>query len=529
MKQLFFCLTVMLFFAPLIAPGTPGAYASDGDSEIRIGIADSNLDLNPLYAFVVSEAQLLTGIHEGLVSYHPLTLEPVPGIAADWSTNDDESVYEFTLREDARYSNGDRVTAEHVRDTWFALLDLGDDAPYAGLFDIIEGAREYRRGSSSDRDSVGIRAPSSDVFEVELSRPAGHFTQMIAHHSFGVLHPDMLENRDHTDPESHIGNGPFVLTEFSDERLVMEQNSEYWASDRVRSERIVYERIGDPETATERYLDGELHWNAGSIAYDLVAGDRDLVVNSMFATTFYFIRAEREPWSNADVRRAMALLLPWDEIRSEDAYFRPTHTLVPEMAGYPQVTGISEQDRETALELLQEAGYPEGEGLPDPHIRIPGGEDSRRVSSIMAEAWSTIGLEAEIETVPYPEYFDVVNEPEVTVAVFSWIGDYSDPLTFLQLWSSDSNLNQADFEDSRYDQLIDDAIPLDGTERYEKMAEAEQLLLETGTIMPVTHSAAINLVNLDTLEGWFPNALDIHPPRYLQRTPGEPAPGLIRY
>lgn len=526
MKHMVLALVLILSFAPI---GPAAVNGANGDSEIRIGISGGDLDLNPLYAYVVSEAQLLTGIHEGLVTYHPLTLEPVPGIAADWSTNEDDSVYEFTIRDDARYSNGDRVTAGHVRDTWFALLDRGDEAPYAGLYDIIEGAREYRRGDTSDRDSVGIRAPSDDFLEVELSRPAGHFTQMIAHHSFGVLHPDMLERRDHTDAERHIGNGPFVLTEYSDDRVVMEQNSEYWASDRVESDRIIYERIDDPVTATERYLDGDLHWNAGSIAYDLVAGDRDLVVNSMFATTFYFIRAEVEPWDDERVRRAMALLLPWDEIRTEDAYFRPTHRLVPEMAEYPEVSGISEQDEEAALELLEEAGYPEGEGLPDPQIRIPGSEDSQRVSSIMAEAWSGIGLDTEIETRPYPEYFQAADDPEVTVGLFSWIGDYSDPLTFLQLWTSDSNLNEAGFESSRYDQLIDDAIPLDGSERYAVMAEAEQLLLESGTIMPVTHSAAINLVNLDALEGWFPNSLDIHPPRYLKRTPEQPAPALIRY
>lgn len=520
-------LTVLLFVLPLslvLAGNGPG----DG-SEVRIGISDSSVELNPLYAYVVTEAQLLTGLQEGLVSYHPLTLEPVPGVAYDWSVDDENVLYTFSLRSDARYSNGDRVSADHFRETWLTLLEMGEDAPYAGLYDIIAGARDFRRGENDDRDSVGLRAPDENTLEVELSQPAGHFLQMLAHHSFGVLHPDMLAQRDHNTPETHIGNGPFVLSQLSDERIIMERNEHYWSAAAVESSRIVFERFSDPQTATVRYLDGDIDWNAGNIAFDLVVDDRDLVANALFATTFYYIRAEVAPWNDDRVRRALALLLPWDEIRSDEVYFLPTHRLVPEIAGYPEVTGLTEQNVEEALELLIEAGFPEGEGLPAALIRIPGGFDANRVSTIMEEAWSRIDLTVEIETVSYPEYFDVAGEAEVTVGSFSWIGDYSDPLTFLQLWTSDSNLNEAGLNSVEYDDLIERAIPLEGSERFEVMAEAEQYLLSSGTILPVTHSAAFNLIQLNTVEGWFPNALDIHPLRYLRRAADEPAPGLIRY
>ena len=507
----------------------PGV-AQNRNGEIRIAISDSEVELNPLHAYVVTEAQLLTGLHEGLVSYHPLTLDPVPGVAESWSANDDGTVYEFQLRADARFSNGDRVTAQHVRDTWFALLDLGDDAPYAGLFDIIDGARRYRRGESDDRDEVGIRAPSDLRFEVELTQPAGHFPQMIAHHSFGVLHPDMIDRTDHKEPEDHIGNGPFVLTDIDSDRIVMERNERYWGARSVDSERIVFTRTDDSVGATADYFDGEIDWVLGPIAFDEVIDDRDLVVNALFATTFYYLRAEVAPWDDPDVRRALALLLPWEEIRSDEVYFLPTHRLVPDLPGYPEVAGLTERNESEALSLLESAGYPEGDGLPDVLIRIPGGFDANRVADLMAGAWeSALDIVVEIETVPYPDYFDAAGESEVTVGMFSWIGDYSDPLTFLQLWTSDSNLNEAGLSDERYDELVDRAIPLDGSERFEVMAEAEEMLLRTGTIMPVTHTASFNLIDLNAIEGWFPNPLDIHPLRYLRKRPQEPAPDLIRY
>ncbi len=522
-RRFFLSLCVLALF---VSPALP---VGADDQEIAIAISDSDLELNPLYAYVVTEAQVLTGLHEGLVSYNPLTLDPVPGIARNWSMSEDKRTYTFDLRRDARFSNGDRVTAGDVRATWLALLDLGEDAPYAGLFDIIEGAREYRRGESDDPETVGVRTPDNLTLEVELRQPAGHFINMIAHHSFGVLHPDMLDSRDHNNPESFIGNGPFVLSELSSERLVLEKNSEYWAQAAVESDRIVFRRFGDSLEATDEYFHGDVDWNAGPIAFETIADDRHLVVNSMFGTTFYYIRAEKEPWDDRRVRRALALLLPWDEIRDEDAYFSPTHRLVPGIAGYPEVEGLRERDPDEAMRLLEEAGYPEGEGLPDPLIRIPGGADAERISALMKEAWESIDLETEVETVPFPAYFDAAGETGVTVGQFSWIGDYSDPLTFLQLFVSDSNLNEAGLDDAEYDALIDEAIPLEGTERFERMAQAEQRLLESGTVLPVSHSAAFNLIDLDSVEGWFPNALDIHPVRYLRRTPDAPAPGLIHF
>ncbi len=506
------------------------AVTQNRDAEIRIAISDSELQLNPLHAYVVTEAQLLTGLHEGLVSYHPLTLDPVPGVAESWSISDDGTVYEFHLRSDARFSNGDPVTAEHVRDTWLALLDLGDDAPYAGLFDIVDGARAYRRGESEDRDDVGIRAPSDDRLEVELTQPAGHFLQMIAHHSFGILHPDMIEREDHNEPENHIGNGPFVLAEVNAERIVMERNERYWGERSVESERIIFVRTDDSVGATDDYFDGEIDWVLGPIDFDAIVDDRDLVVNALFATTFYYLRAEVEPWDDPDIRRALALLIPWDEVRSDEVYFLPTHRLVPDLPGYPEIVGLTERDEEEALSLLEGAGYPAGEGLPDVLIRIPGGFDANRVAELMADAWeSVLDISVEIETVPYPDYFDAAGESEVTVGMFSWIGDYSDPLTFLQLWTSDSNLNEVGLTDERYDALVDRSIPLEDSERFEVMAEAEEMLLQSGTIMPVTHTASFNLIDLNTIEGWFPNALDIHPLRYLRKRPQEPAPDLIRF
>jgi peptide/nickel transport system substrate-binding protein/oligopeptide transport system substrate-binding protein len=111
----------------------------------------------------------------------------------------------------------------------------------------------------------------------------------------------------------------------------------------------------------------------------------------------------------------------------------------------------------------------------------------------------------------------------------SWIGDFADPLTFLQMWISDSNVNDAGFSDPRYDELIDRSMVQSGTQRYETLSSAEEILLQSGTVLPISHSPSINLIDLRAVNGWYPNPLDIHPFRYLEFTDRVPVPGVVRF
>ncbi|MFP4067562.1 MAG: ABC transporter substrate-binding protein, partial [Spirochaetaceae bacterium] len=143
----------------------PGNQQSETDTESEFVTAylHSEIQFDPLESFTSTEAQIYTALYEGLVSYHPLTLDPVPGVAERWESSPDGLTYRFYLRQDARYSNGDAVLAEHFRDTWLELLDPRNDSAYSFLFDIIEGAEEYRTGEETDPDTVGIYVESAAV------------------------------------------------------------------------------------------------------------------------------------------------------------------------------------------------------------------------------------------------------------------------------------------------------------------------------------------------------------------------------
>jgi peptide/nickel transport system substrate-binding protein/oligopeptide transport system substrate-binding protein len=223
----------------------------------------------------------------------------------------------------------------------------------------------------------------------------------------------------------------------------------------------------------------------------------------------------------------MALLLPWDEIRSEEIWYVPASTLVPELPSYPPADGITDSDREEALALLEEAGYPEGRGMPTLEISIPTALESDVVAQLMIESWEdALDVQVVANEVPYPRYFSYVEEETFMITTISWIGDFADPLTFLDMWTTGSNLNNSRFSNEEYDELIRTAMGMTGDERYETLSEAEEILLSDGVVLPVSHSPSINLIRLSLVEGWYPNPLDIHPFKYIGPASGRPLPNV---
>jgi peptide/nickel transport system substrate-binding protein/oligopeptide transport system substrate-binding protein len=183
-----------------------------------------------------------------------------------------------------------------------------------------------------------------------------------------------------------------------------------------------------------------------------------------------------------------------------------------------------------ALRLLHKAGYTKGRGINPLIIRIPEGEDMISVASTLKEQWEKyLDVDVEIETLGYADYFDSLKAPGYSIGTTTWIGDYADPLTFLQMWTAGSNLNDSGYDNPVYDSLLDEAVKSPPKERYALMAEAEQMLLDGAVVLPLENYPAFNAVNLERLEGWFPNVLDIHPFKYLRLVSPRLPEGLVRY
>ncbi|HKJ85800.1 MAG TPA: peptide ABC transporter substrate-binding protein, partial [Spirochaetia bacterium] len=419
------------------------------------------------------------------------------------------------------------ILASHFRDTWLTLLDPDTNAAYASLMDIVVGARAYRTGESEDPQTVGIRAISPRVLEVELTQRATHFLRILCHHSFVPVHPSILETDSWADPTQIPTSGPYLVESASDESILLTVNDEYWDRRRIEFEEIRIDFSNDFDAVTTAFNDGEIDWVRGGMNLQAVERTEDIVINPLFATTYYQLSATRAPFDDPRVRRAMALLLPWSEIRSEDFWYVPTANLVPELPSYPAPEGINEQDLDEALALLDEAGYPGGAGMPTIVISIPSPLEADIVAQRMVESWEeALDVEVDVEVVAYPGYFEFVERETFMVSTISWIGDFADPLTFLDMWTSGSNLNNSRYSNDEYDELISTAMGMTGDERYETLSRAEAMLLADGVVLPVSHSPSINLINLGLIDGWYPNPLDIHPFKFMTPASGRPLPNV---
>jgi peptide/nickel transport system substrate-binding protein/oligopeptide transport system substrate-binding protein len=471
--------------------------------------------LDPLHTFSTTEAQLFTAVYEGLVAYDPITLNPVAGQAERWEISRDRTTYTFHLRADARFSNGDPLRAEDFRASWLRILDPGAAAEYSFLFDVIKGVAEYRGGELNDPKRVGIRAVSDRVLEVELTEPADHFLKVLAHHSFSAIHSGYLGALNWDRAGQLTGNGPYRVTSWTDRELVLERNEYYWGSTQVELDRIVVRFYDNPEEVTRAFLQGEIHWA------NTWANDRRMapyvVANPLFATTYFYFRSDREPFDDERVRRGLALLLPWDEIRNTAQMFFPSDVLVPDIADYPEVVGIRDRDERSGLKLLDQAGYARGRGLPPISIKVAAGSVAVQVAELMRDTWEgLLGVEVAVQEFRYRDLLEEIRGGDFTLAHQTWVGDFADPLTFLQMWMRSSNLNDAAYFNRQYDRAVQRALRATGAERLQALARAEEMLLEQAVILPVSHMVAFNLVNRGRVDGWYPNALDIHPFRFIR-------------
>ena len=491
-------------------------------NELVVAFPGGELELDFRKSYLASEAQLYTAIYEGLFSYNPLTMEPVLAAASRWETSEDKKQWTFTIRENARFQNGDPLRAEDFKAAWLSLLEPDRDSPYSSLFDIIAGARDYRLGKHGP-EQVGITARNEKTLVVRLNSPAAFFPSMLCHHSFSPIHPSLLKQETWVKP---VSNGPFYIEEIDDDHILLLKNNSYWDSKQVDLNKLTIKFTKDGDDAAALWNSGEARWIHGDININALTDNSGIEVNAMFATHYYYIRSVRKPWDDFRLRRALSLALPWEEIRR--GYPMPAKTLIHPIPNYPEIDGLEESNVDEAKKLIAEAGYPNGVGLPELVIRINSSQEAERIAGLMAKAWiENLGIPVRIDAVPFRDYLQSLKQDDYDVGSITWIGDFADPYTFLQMWCRDSNLNDAHHDDGDFEALIEKSMTEEGEKRWKTLGEAEELLLSRGNVLPIAYYPAINIVDLAEIDGWFPNVLDIHPFKYMSLRIRKPLPGVV--
>ena len=462
-------------------------------------------ELNPHITSYASDAQILTGLYEGLFNYDPSSLNPVYALATDYRLSRDKKRWTFTINPAAYFSNGEKITAASVRDSWLLLLKT-PGAPYASLLDVIKGAQEYRTGKAS-ADEVGIYANSEDSLTIHLVKPANYLPKLLCHSAFSVIHKD-----------SDVFSGPFCLVEVQDKFYRMTKNPYYWDKDNVHLKEIKFYQC-DEELENAFYFNtGFADWINANTETSALYNKKAFTFNAEFATSYLFFKCKSKIWSKPEFRTALMEAVPWESLRKD--YYVPAQTFVYPLSGYPQVDGFSYTDVNEAKNLMNEArqkyNIPMDEKLPLV-LEMPENSISGDRLAALADAWAVLGVELQIKNKKAQEYYGYVYLSDSDLFIYTWIGDFADPLAFLELFRGDSTLNDSLWKNKEYDNLIDKAAESSEEDRYKLLAQAEEILLDDCVVIPMQHPVIYNIIDKNTVGGWYENAFDIHPLKYLYK------------
>ena len=492
---------VFFLLAPLVAQDEPDAALQH---EFVIVAASHAYDLNPHSANYSSEAQVLSGLYEGLYSYDPKTLEPVPALATGYKLSRNKKRWTFTIRDGAHFSNGDLITAASVRDSWLRLL-AKPAAPYASMLDSIVGAQEFRTGLVG-ASAVGIVARDEKTLVVNLETPMAHLPRILCHHAYAVV-----------SAKEDVYSGAYVLKANEHDTIVLEKNPQYWDAENVHLPSITIIGSGDTKENAWRFNTGRADWIISMADTASLLNKNAVRIAAEFGTEYLFFSCKGAIWRKADFRNALLAAVPWEELR-KNSLVQAT-TLIYPLAGYPVVEGLTDTSLEDAQDMMaqarKDANIPADEKL----TLIFGITDSERMKKeyeLLRDAWAPLGVDVQCQKTSDDRYLNSIPSWNADLFTYSWIGDFADPLAFLELFREGSTLNQTKWKNTFFNQLLKDAAETTSSAEHNKLlSQAEQVLLDDGVVLPISHSVCLHVISPTAVGGWYTNALDIHPFKYL--------------
>ncbi|MDY6982323.1 MAG: peptide ABC transporter substrate-binding protein [Pseudomonadota bacterium] len=517
--------------------GGGGGQETQVEEGIRLGVfhmgnASEPQGLDPHIVSGVPEHYIISAIFEGLTTKNPSTLEIEPGVAESWDISDDGRTYTFHLRNDAKWSNGDPVTAEDFRWSWQRALTPELGSVYNYMFFPIVNAEAFATGATDDFSQVGVEVLDDYTLRVQLREPTPYFLQVLDHYSTFPVHRATIEAfGSPTDRLSQwaragslVSNGPFKLTEWRvNSHVRVEKADTYWGADKVRLNAIVYYPTENQTTEERMFRDGQLHHTYEVPIEKVAAYRRDepnsIVVAPYLGSYYYMVNTKRPPFDDVRVRKALALSIDRELLVETvlQGFFEPAYALVPPgTLGY-EPPSTFEYDPEQARQLLAEAGYPDGQGFPAFDILYNTNEQHQKVAVAIQQMWrQQLGIAVNLTNQEWQVYLNSQEIMDYDVARRGWIGDYVDPTSFLEMFISNGGNNKTGFSDPRYDEIImrDAPATQDRDARYALYQEAESILIDTMPILPIYTYQSKHLRH-PSVKGMPPNIMDYYNWRYV--------------
>ena len=510
------------------------AAAARADNIWRRGEAMEPSSFDPHKVSTVLEGRVLDELYEGLTVYDGEG-RLQPGVAASWDVSADELTYTFHLRLDARWSNGDAVTADDFVFAFRRLMNPKTGAQYASILYTVRNARGVNTGGLP-LEALGVHAPDPRTFVIELEHPATYLLGQLTHFTALPLHRAEVETYGDRFARAGvmIGNGPFMLSAYvPNDRLVLKKNPYFHDAAQVALEGEIILPMEDASAGLRRFMAGEID-SFPTVPIDEIRFVRArlsaaLKVAPSLGSYFYAVDCRTPPFNDPRVRNALAMVID-RRFLSETIWggtMLPGFSFVPpgiQSYGAPSTVTWKDESpfarEDEARRLLAAAGY---DRLHPLHLtfRYNQSENHRATAIANADMWKVLGVETRfIVTDANTHYAFLSSNQPYDVVRSGWFADFADAQNYLFLAESgNKGLNYAHFADPAYDALMREAeIERDEGRRRGILHQAESLLLAQQPFIVLMTYEAANLVS-PKLRGWSTNIMDHHPGRYVSKAP----------
>ena len=531
MRRLAACvLAVCCLFPACARRDTPAEQARRAEM-LLLGNGAEPQDLDPHLCTAYPDFNILIALFEGLTCIDERTAQPVPGTAERWDVSADGLTYVFHLRTNARWSNGDPVTAEDFVFSFRRALAPRLACEYSYLLYPLLHAEDYNAGRLTDFTQVGVAALDTHTLKLTLGQPCPYLLSLAAHQAWFPVHRATIEHYGAFDqrgtawtrPGHLVGNGPFQLQTWAqNSRIVVVRNARYWDAAHNRLAGVTFFPNDNIATDESNFRAGQLHltWDLlpERIAHYRTAAPAMLRVDPLLDSYFLRFNVERPPLNDPRVRRALSRAIDREAIARTVLYGSrlPAYALTPPgTAGYTPAAHVP-TDFAAARRLLAEAGYPAGKHFPPLEIQMYTDAINAKMLEAVQEMWRReLGISVSLINRDRRVWLDNQISFAYQISCSRWVGDYDDPSTYLDLFKSESGNNQTHWRSPEYDRLNNEANhTLDPGGRQVLLQRAEALLLDEAPIAPIFYGARTFLIQ-PYVHGWVPSLLGIHRYQYV--------------
>lgn len=484
------------------------AGSTTGEKILKVQVGPDPETVDPALNSAVDGGNMILHAFEGL-----LTLDEngqlKEGQAESWETSEDGLTWTFHLRDGLKWSDGTDLTAKDFVYSWQRVCDPNVAAPYAET--VLGMVKGYDEAVAGDITKLDVQAPDEKTVVVNLAHPCSYFGELAAFATLNPVQQATVEaNGDAwaTSADTYISNGPFMMTEWvPGSHITFSKNPNYWNAEAIKLDKLEFELIEDSNAAYSAYTSGEVDMIKDVPTEEIpsLQGNEEFHVDPIIGTYYVSLNLQKEYFQDARVRKALSLAIDRNYVANTlmQGTYSPASSIVG--PGWLDTDGSSfaenanggtpyidndnfDANLEEAKKLLEEAGYPNGEGFPQIEYTTNDAGYHKVVAEYLQQAWAAIGIDLKVNIVEWASFTPMRRNGEFDVARNGWVGDYTDPSNILELFCTTNGNNDGKYTNADFDAAIEDSrVTTDAATRSADLHKAEDALMNDAGCIPIAY------------------------------------------